>query len=622
VRQGNRDIVSRSLDLVVGSVAAQLVDANAATATKVSHQALAYLLQHMDVDAAFLRHNDRNLQASKLVAEWPLRPNRPDPDPLEIVHFASTDPIFAYCADGKEPTVIQLDSASYVYRAYRGRIAEKRRGAPPSVAAVPLLSQGVTTGLLGFIKFSGTQWTPKSFNTLRAIGPLFAGFQNRVGIEEKLRYLAAHDDLTGLHNRRSLIAHLSDRLAAGRPGPVAMLYLDIDRLKSINDYFGHTAGDRYLRVFTERLQASVGDLATVGRLGGDEFLVIPDQAMQIETAESLAHLLQTTLQGPLKIGDDVITPAVSIGMAVGRPGYDNTEDLLRRADGAVLASKRAGGNQVTACTEDMSRNVVFRNDIELHLQAGIDSDALLLHYLPEIDLLSGAVLGAEALVRWQHPTRGLLLPNSFIGVAESTNLSTGLGRWVMRRACAEFSRWQSRGVGLNATLRINVSPRQLVAPGFVRTVADVIDEFGVDAGSVCLEITERAVVRDIETIRRTLAELKEVGVQIAIDDFGTGYAVLSHLKFLPIDALKIDTEFVRNLGSNPKDLAVVRAIIGLAEAFDLQLVAEGVETQVAAKTLTRHGCHRAQGFLLSRPVAGDDMESLLSTRFMPLALPH
>ena len=269
------------------------------------------------------------------------------------------------------------------------------------------------------------------------------------------------------------------------------------------------------------------------------------------------------------------------------------------------------------CADDICGNADFCSDIELHLQAGIASDALLLHYMPEVDLRTGAILGAEALVRWQHPTRGLLLPDSFIGVAESTNLAGELGRWVMRSACAEFSRWQANGVGHDATLRINVSPGQLVIPDFVRTVADIIDEFAIDADSVCLEITERAVVRDIETTRRTLAELKKVGVQIAIDDFGTGYAVLSHLKSLPVDTLKIDTGFVRNLGANPEDLAIVRSIIGLAEAFGLQLVAEGVETQVAATTLMRHGCHRGQGFLMSRPITGDAMESLLSTRWIP-----
>jgi diguanylate cyclase (GGDEF)-like protein len=486
------------------------------------------------------------------------------------------------------------------------------------MAAAPLVSNGVATGVLGFVNFRGRKWKQEEVGTLGAVATLFAQLQARITAEERLRHQAEHDDLTGLHNRRSVVAQLSERLAAGRPGPVAVLYLDLDRLKSINDYFGHAAGDFYLRVFAERLQASMGGLGTIGRIGGDEFLVFPDRAMLTGTAESLAHRLQTTLRGPLKIGDDVITPSVSIGMAVGTPGRDDTADLLRRADEAALTAKRAGGNQVAVCTNDISRNVVFRNDIELHLQAGIDSDALLLHYLPEVDLRTRAILGAEALVRWRHPTRGLLLPDSFIGVAESTNLAAELGRWVMRSACAEFSRWQSNGVGQGATIRINVSPVQLITRGFVRSVADTIEEFGIDGGSVCLEITERAVVHDIETTRKTLSELKEVGVQIAIDDFGTGYAVLSHLKSLPVDMLKIDIGFVRDLGTNISDLAIVRAIIGLAEAFGLQLVAEGVETAAAAQTLIEHGCHRAQGFLFSRPLPGEAMESLLSRGRVPM----
>ncbi len=611
----------------VTSVAGQLMEANASTATSVCEQVLARLVDKFDADSGYLRHNDQTIGASRLIAEWPPRPNRPHTDLLPIVDFTSADDVFEPCAHGKEPLVIQppeplvirpLASTNYAYRALRRQITGRRRIATPSLAAAPLVSKGETTGVLGFVNLRGRKWKQQEVRTLGAVATLFAQLQVRIAAEERLYYLADHDDLTGLHNRRSVVALLSERLAAGRPGPVAVLYLDLDRLKSINDYFGHAAGDFFLRVFADRLEASMRELGTIGRIGGDEFLVFPDRAMLTGTAESLAHRLQTTLRGLLKIGDDVITPSVSIGVGVGRPGRDSAADVLRRADEAALTAKRAGGNQVAVCTTDISRNVVFRNDIELHLQAGIDNDALLLHYLPEVDLLTRVILGAEALVRWQHPTRGLLLPDSFIGVAESTNLAAGLGRWVMRSACAELSRWRSNGVGQGAVMRINVSPVQLITRGFVRSVADTIDEFGIDAGSVCLEITERAVVHDIETTRKTLSELKDVGVQIAIDDFGTGYAVLSHLKSLPVDMLKIDTGFVRDLGNNTSDLAIVRAIIGLAEAFGLQLVAEGVETPAAVQTLIEHGCHRAQGFLFSRPVAGDAMESLLSARRMPM----
>ncbi|HET9892879.1 MAG TPA: sensor domain-containing phosphodiesterase [Mycobacterium sp.] len=617
--------MQRDLEFVT-SVAAQLMEANASTAAAVSEQVLARVVQLFEADTGFLRHNDQTIGASRLIAEWPPRPNRPQAELVPIVDFTSADDVFAPCAHGKVPLVVQPTepivirpsaSTMYAYKAFERQIT-RRRVATPSMAVAPLVSLGVTTGVLGFINVRGRKWKREEVGTLGAIATLFAQLQARIAAEERLRYLAEHDDLTDLHNRRSIVALLSERLAAGRPGPVAVLYLDLDRLKSINDYFGHAAGDFYLRVFAERLQASMGGLGTIGRIGGDEFLVFPDRAMLTGVAESVAHRLQTTLRGPVKIGDDVITPSVSIGMAVGRPGRDNAADVLRRADEAALTAKRAGGNQVAVCTNDISRNVVFRKDIELHLQAGIDSDALLLHYLPEVDLLTRAILGAEALVRWRHPTRGLLLPDSFIGVAESTNLAAELGRWVMRSACAELSRWRSNGVGKDAIVRINVSPVQLITRGFVRSVAETIEEFGIDGGSVCLEITERAVVHDIETTRRTLSELKEVGVQIASDDFGTGYAVLSHLKSLPVDMLKIDTGFVRDLGTNTRDLAIVRAIIGLAEAFGLQLVAEGVETPAAAHTLIEHGCHRAQGFLFSRPVAGDAMESLLSRRRVPM----
>jgi diguanylate cyclase (GGDEF)-like protein len=606
--------VPRSLDFIVTSVATQLMEATGSTATQVSEKVLSQLVEQFGWDAGFLRYHDHDIRASVLVAEWPPRPDVPDPDPLAIVGFTSADPLLAECEHGRKPVLIRPDQSNRIFARW---INGSKRPGSPSVAAAPLVSGETTTGVLAFIKDAARQWKQEEINTLEAVAALFAQLQARIAAEEKLRYLAEHDDLTGLYNRRALVANLSGRLAAGNPGPVAVLYLDLDRLKSINDYLGHTAGDWFIKVFAQRLRACAGD-SMIARLGGDEFIVIPGEPMAGATAESLARRLGAMLCERLAIDGHMITRTVSIGVAVGTPGRDDSTDLLRRADEAVLAAKRGGGNQVVLSTDDMSLKSAFRNDIELHLHGDICSEALVLHYLPEVDLWTGAIVAAEALVRWRHPIWGLLLPDSFIGVAESTNLAGELGRWVMRSACAEFSRWRSNGVGESAILRINVSPVQLITRGFVKSVADTIDEFGIDGGSVCLEITERAVVRDIETTRKTLAALKDVGVKIAIDDFGTGYAVLSHLKSLPVDMLKIDTGFVRDLGNNAGDLAIVRAIIGLAEAFNLQIVAEGVETPAAALTLMRHGCHRAQGFLLSRPVTGAAMEELLSARCLPM----
>lgn len=598
---------------LVATVAERLIDATASSATHASEQVLAQLVEHLSADAGFLRYNDQGRQASVLAAEWPPRPHVAGRGPVAVIHFADADPVLAACEQCTEPVVIAPNQMEGTHRKW----IESRRSAPPSVVVVPLVSGELTTGVIGVVKFGRKKWKREAISTLEAVASLFAQFQARIAGEQRLQYLVGHDDLTALHNRRALVAYLSGRLEAGRPGPVSVLYLDLDRLKSINDCLGHTAGDWFIQVFAERLRMSAGKSMTA-RIGGDEFVVVPDRAMTIKTAEAFAQQLRTKLCPPIAIGDDSITPAVSIGVAAGIPGRGETTDLLNRADEAVLAAKRAGGDQVAVTTGYSSLKNALRKDIDLHLRGDIDSGALQLHYLPEVDLWSGAILAAEALVRWQHPERGLLLPDAFLGVVESTNLAAELGRWVMRSACADLNRWRSRGVGQDAMLRINVSPAQLVSRGFARSVADTMAEFGIDGSSVCLEIAERAVVRDIEITRKALQELKEIGVQIAIDDFGSGHAVLSHLTSLPVDALKIDTAFVRDLGTSPRDLAIVRSIIGLGEAFDLEVVAEGVETPAAALTLMRHGCRRAQGYLLSRPLPGNATESLLSASWMPM----
>lgn len=487
------DTATPQLEELVTTVANQLMTVDAATSAEVSQRVLAYLVEQLGVDVSFLRHNDRDRRATRLVAEWPPRLNIPDPDPLRLIYFADADPVFALCEHAKEPLVFRPEPATEDYQ----RLIEEARGVPvTSAAAVPLVSGEITTGLLGFIKFGDRKWHEAELNALMTIATLFAQVQARVAAE-------------------------------------------------------------------------------------------------------------------------VLTRTVSIGVASGTPGQHTPSDLLRRADQAALAAKHAGGDSVAIFTADMSVSGELRNDIELHLRRGIESDALRLVYLPEVDLRTGDIVGTEALVRWQHPTRGLLAPGCFIPVAESINLAGELDRWVLRRACNEFSEWQSAGLGHDALLRINVSAGQLVTGGFVDFVADTIGQHGLDASSVCLEITENVVVQDLHTARATLARLKEVGVHIAIDDFGTGYSAISLLQTLPIDTLKIDKTFVRQLGTNTSDLVIVRGIMTLAEGFQLDVVAEGVETEAAARILLDQRCYRAQGFLFSRPVPGEAMRHMLSARRLP-----
>ena len=615
---GYGDGMSGTLDQLVTGAAAELMAATADDHAVVSERVLANLVEHLGVDSGFLRHTDHSIRATILIAEWPVRQNVPDPDPIGVVYFADADPVFAMAEHRKEPIILRPDPVNEEYQ----RTLESGAAPRVSFAGVALLSGDLVTGTLGFIKFGDREWSTEELNALNAIATLFAQVQARIQAEERLQYLAEHDDLTGLLNRRALIARLDERLAAGRPGPVALVFVNLDRLKAVNDHLGHKAGDRFIEVFAQLLRDAADDSSLIARFGGDEFVVVPNEPLDADAAEALARQLKQRVHKQVEVDGETITRTVSIGVGVGEPGRDTSSDILRRADQAVVSAKSVGGNAVVAFDPEMAEKYAIRNDIELHLEGIIDSDngALVLHYLPEFDMRTGEILGTEALIRWRHPTRGLLMPDSFMGVVESINLAGKLGRLIMRSACAQFSDWRNAGLARDAVLRINVSPAQLVTDGFVGLVAATLDEFALDASTVCLEITEHVVVKDIDTTHKTLAGLKEIGVQVAIDDFGTGYSALTYLKSLPVDALKIDKEFVRDLGTDAaySDLAILKQVVALADAFGLDVIAEGVETAAAARALLDLGCYRAQGFLLSRPLGRNAMGSLFARRFIPV----
>ena len=608
--------MSGSLDDLVTAAAAELMAATASNAAEICQRVLGSLVTHFGVDFGVLRHNDHTIRATVLIAEWPPRENVPDPDPLGVIYFADADSVFAQLEHLKEPSILRPEPTNADYQDY----IEGATGVPQSsLAGVPLLSGDVTTGSLGFVKFGDRDWRPEELNALQAIGTLFAQVQARIVAEEQVRYLAEHDDLTDLLNRRALIAHLDERLAEGRPGPVAVLFLDLDRFKVVNEHLGQNAGDLFIKGFADLLREAAGASVTA-RLGGDELVVVPSEPMDIDGAVAFAHRLQGQVHQQISIDGEKVTRSASVGVATGVPGSDNTSDLLRRADQATRLAKGAGGAKVAPYSPEMFERDTIRNDIELSLERTTNgaNDALVLHFLPEFGIRTGEILGTEALVRWQHPTRGLLMPDSFIGVLESINLAGKLGRLIMRAACAQFALWRSHGVGRDAVLRVNVSPMELVANNIVSTVAATLDEFEIDPAAVCLEITERVVVQEIDTTRRTLGQLKDIGVQIAIDDFGTGYSALTYLKTLPVDIVKIDRAFVRDLGDNSRDQAIVQAIVALAHALELEVVAEGLETATAARALLDLGCDRAQGFLLSRPVDSTAMESLFARPVVPM----
>ncbi|MBF6215291.1 EAL domain-containing protein [Nocardia puris] len=598
-------------------VAAELMGVDATTMVAASERVLSWLVEHFDVDFSYLRHTDREQRATLLVAEWPHRSDIPDPDPLRVVHFENADSVFRELEHTTEPVIVRPGRS---YADYQETI-QRSSGIPQvAMACVPLVSRGESTGVLGFVKQGDRDWSTRELNVLQAIAALFAQVQARVVAEERLRYIALHDDLTGLANRRALLEHMEERLRAGSPGPVAAFFLDLDRLKALNDFLGHTAGDNFIRTLSSRLRENLDSHDMIARLGGDEFVIVPAKPMDAVAAELEATRIQQLIGRRVEVGGESVSRGASVGVAVGIPGETTVADVLRRADHALLSAKSGGGNGVAVFTDAMRAQFELQDDVELNLRGAVSDGSLLLHYQPEVDLRTGRIVALEALVRWMHPTRGLLPPGAFVTVAEATNLAGELGRWVIRSACAQFAEWRRRGLASNVVMRINVSPVQLVSLDFVERIEDILRLFGIDGSSVCLEITEHVVVQDLARTQVTLRGLKRMGVQIAIDDFGTGYSSLSHLKALPVDAVKIDRGFVQRLGASTDDLAIVKSIIGLAGSFGLGVVGEGVETAVAARTLVGLGCYRAQGFLIARPMPSDQVEAHLALGRIPLDL--
>ncbi|MFE3984724.1 putative bifunctional diguanylate cyclase/phosphodiesterase [Nocardia tengchongensis] len=590
---------------------------DATTMAAASEQVLSRLVEHFDVDFSFLRFTDQVRRVSVLVAEWPKRATTEEDDLLQVAHLDDPQSALAQLSHTTEPIIIRPIPE---FADYQTLIQEATGIDSVSVAAVPLVSRGEPTGILGFIKAGDREWSTRELNVLKAIAALFAQLQARVVAEERLRFIAMHDDLTGLANRRSLLEHMEDRLRSGRPGPVAAFFLDLDRLKALNDFLGHTAGDNFIRTLATRLRENLDPDDMIARLGGDEFVIVPAKPMDAEAAGLAATRIQQLIARRVTVGEETVSRGASVGVALGIPGETTVADALRRADHALLSAKSSGGNGVAVFTDAMRAQFELQDDVELNLRSAVSDGSLVLHYQPEVDLRTGRVVALEALVRWQHPTRGLLPPGAFVGVAEATNLAGELGRWVIRTASEQFALWRRRGLASNVVIRINVSPVQLVSLDFVETMEGILRRYGIDGSSVCLEITEHVVVQDLARTQVTLRGLKRMGVQIAIDDFGTGYSSLSHLKALPVDAVKIDRGFVQRLGASADDLAIVKSIVGLAGSFGLGVVGEGVETTVAARTLVALGCYRAQGFLIARPMPAEEVEEHLAAGRIALDL--
>ncbi len=437
---------------------------------------------------------------------------------------------------------------------------------------------------------------------------------DRKRAERDLAHQALHDALTGLPNRSLFQDRLSQALARmdRSSSLLAVLFVDLDRFKVINDSLGHDAGDRLLVISAQRLFSALRPADTVARFGGDEFVVLCEELEDVTEATRLAQRLADALAEPVVEGAEELRVAASIGIAVATSSQPTPEELLRDADAAMYRAKDRGRGRFEIFDEAMRARAMGRLQIENGLHRALQHDELRVFYQPVVSVSTERIVGTEALVRWEHPDRGLLEPAEFIGVAEECGLIIPLGAWVLEQACRQAQRWNTPPGGV-LEVAVNLSSRQLLQPDLVEQVQAMVSESGVDPElmHMCLEITESAMMDDAVVTMRTLERLRELGVRIAVDDFGTGYSSLAYLSRFPVDVLKIDRSFVAGLGERDQSRAIVASIVELGHALGLEVVAEGVETDEQLLLLREVGCDLAQGFLLARPQPADLVTELL-----------
>ncbi len=471
-------------------------------------------------------------------------------------------------------------------------------------------------------KPGGVVWTLLSTLPLFDSAGTYAGafamvtdISDRKQSENQLQHMAQHDALTGLPNRSLLIDRLNQAIARARWNKriVALLFVDLDRFKTINDTLGHEAGDLLLQQLASRFQQHVREGDTVARFGGDEFVILLADVANEGDIRSITKKVLEALEPAFEIAERVLYITASIGVSLYPNDGEHATALLKNADIAMYRAKELGKNTYQFYSADMSARAFERLALESSLRHALECGELRVHYQPVIDLESGTISGMEALLRWQHPDFGLVLPSDFIGLLEETGLIVPAGEWVLETACEQLAEWHAAGWP-NLRMAVNLSPRQLQSVALIPTLNRCLEKRAFQAGQIELEITEGMLMQHGHATTDMLGELRALGIRLAIDDFGTGYSSLSYLRRFPIDTLKIDRSFVRDIPGDPDDSAITTAIIALAQSLRLHVVAEGVETEAQRDFLLHLGCHLMQGYLFSKPLPAEEFARLLVLR--------
>ncbi len=539
-----------------------------------------------------------------------------------FVHYAApkhANPALLQALD-RHLAALKADPGSAYYESLRRWLEASHAGRNPEwlpwAAAAVLSLFFLALAIAGFLRYQVQRQTGE---LQRRADLLQYEIRQREQAQQHLNQLAYFDGLTRLPNREGFRTALEQALSAlqGTDERLALLFIDIDRLKNINDGLGHGAGDLLLQQVALRLQSVMRAHDHLSRFGGDEFVVIVSEIDKTSDAELVATRLLNSLALPIDIGSTQIYSSASIGIALYPDDATSVEALLKHADTAMYQAKEQGGNRFLFYHAQQTARVVERLTLDTRLRQALERDELLLHYQPIVEMRSGRMVGVEALLRWDDPEQGLVLPGAFISAAEDTGLIVQLGEWVLEAGCAQMRAWQKEGKGGELTLAVNVSTRQFEGGRLVKSVEQALARTGLAAEFLELEITENVMLIMNDEVRSSLDSLRRMGVRLSLDDFGTGYSSLSYLKQLPFHALKIDQSFVRRIPGQPGDTQIVTTILALAKGLDMQVIAEGIETREQYDFLRDHGCEFGQGYLMDRPQPADRLADLLGQPACP-----
>jgi len=495
-----------------------------------------------------------------------------------------------------------------------------------SGAAFPLRIHGQTVGVMLFLSAEQDTFTTEFVELLQRLADNVSfALENFDRADEKTRadarieYLASHDSLTSLPNRETFngLLHYAIEAARRHQRRFAVLFIDLDRFKVINDSLGHEAGDMLLVEIANRLRHTLRSSDVVARLGGDEFVVILEEAAETHDVERITRDLLSVLSEPLQLSGHECHTTASIGIAMYPSDGADVQTLTKNADMAMYLAKEDGKNGFRFFTKEIKTQSIERLTLESALRRALDRDQFALHYQPKVDMTTGLITGVEALLRWTHPDLGVLPPAQFIPLAEETGLIVPIGRWVLREACAQNMAWQRRGLR-PVSMAVNLSPRQFLDEDLLQDIDEALAASGMPPVLLQLEVTESMVMRNVSRAVKVLDAIQSRGIRLAIDDFGTGYSSMSLMKQFPIDTIKIDRSFVRDLPDDSEDKAITQAIISMGKALGMTIVAEGVETAEQETFLRDHACDEMQGFLFSKPVPSQQLAELL--RSAPLLI--